>query len=133
MIWARRLSLCFSAGVVGALVGSAGLWAAGRYGVSSALGVGIAPVWVSGWLYPRLVLGGLWGLLFAVPLRANMFWLGVLLSLIPTAYILLWEYPYRAGYGWFGVELGLLTPLLIWAASLIWAWSGLLWLQLTGR
>ncbi len=133
MISARRLSLAFSAGVVGALVSSAALWAAGRYGLNAAIGVGIAPAWISAWLYPRLVLGGLWGLLFCVPLRAHTFWLGVLLGLVPTAYILLWEYPYQAGYGWFGMELGLLTPLPIWAASLIWAWSGLLWLHLTGR
>lgn len=133
MILARRLSLAFSAGVVGALVASAVLWAAGRYGLSAALGVGIAPVWASGWLYPRLVLGGFWGLLFCVPLRLGTFWLGVVLSLAPTAFTLLWEYPYRAGYGWFGLELGLLTPLLVWTGSLVWAWSGLAWLRITGR
>lgn len=130
---ARRLSLCFSAGVVGALVASAVLWAAGRYGVSAAMGVGIAPVWAGAWLHPRLVFGGLWGLLFCMPLRLNMVWTGVVLSLAPTAFMLLWEYPYRAGYGWFGLELGLLTPLLIWASHLVWAWSGLWWLRMTGR
>ena len=129
----RTLSLCFAAGVVGALVNSLAAWAAGRYGLTAALGVGLAPVLAPAWIYSRLVWGGLWALQLALPLRRSPVLLGLLISIAPTVFQLLWVYPYRLGYGWLGLELGLLTPVLVWAFNLVWAWSAVAWLRWTGR
>ena len=57
-------SICFAGGVFGGLVNSVFLWMAGAYGWTAALDVALAPQWTLAWLYPRLIWGGLWGLLF---------------------------------------------------------------------
>lgn len=129
----RALSLAFAAGLAGALVSSLAMWAAGRYGVTAALGVGIAPALLPAWLYARLVWGGLWGLQLLLPLRRSPFVLGLVLSVAPTAFQLLWMFPYRSGYGWLGLELGVPTPVLVWLFNLIWAWSAVAWWRATGR
>ncbi len=129
----RRISLVFAAGVFGALINSLAVWAAGRYGLSAMLGVGIAPLLTPAWLYPRLVWGGLWGLQLLLPLRGSPILLGVLLSLGPTLLQLLWVFPYRSGAGWLGLGLGMLTPLLVWGFNLIWAWSTVAWSRYAGR
>ncbi len=129
----RRLSLCFAAGAFGALINSTLLWVAGHYGLTAAVGVAIAPQLAPAWLYPRLVWGGLWGLQLALPLRHSPLQLGILLSLAPTAFQLLWVFPYRSGHGWLGLELGLLTPVLVWSFNLIWGWAAVAWLRGTGR
>ncbi|MEQ1440264.1 hypothetical protein AAG565_12965 [Fontimonas sp. SYSU GA230001] len=129
----RSLSLAFAAGVFGALINSLAVWAAGRYGLTAALGVGIAPALIPAWLYPRLVWGGLWGLQLLLPLRGPAVMLGIVLSVAPTLFQLLWMFPFHSGYGWLGLELGLLTPVLVWMFNLVWAWSTLAWLHLTGR
>ncbi|MFA5939425.1 MAG: hypothetical protein WC809_08735 [Sinimarinibacterium sp.] len=129
----RALSLAFAAGVIGALINSLAVWAAGRYGLTAALGVGIAPALIPAWLYPRLVWGGLWGLQLLLPLRGHPFVLGIVLSLAPTLFQLLCMFPYRSGYGWLGLELGVLTPVLVWVFNLIWAWTAIAWLRMTGR
>ena len=82
----RSYLLSYAAGNVGGLLNSLALWLAGSYGLTAALGVSIAPSLSPEWLYPRLVWGGLWGLLFAMPLLAQH-WLrrALLLSLLPSA------------------------------------------------
>jgi hypothetical protein len=127
---ARTLSLAFAAGAVGALANSVTAWASGAYGVSQALGVSIAPGFTLAWLYPRLVWGGLWGLLFAVPLaRPHGLALGFLLSLAPTAYQLLVVFPQR-GSGLFGLELGAMTPVLVLVLNAVWGLTAALWLRM---
>ena len=64
----RNLSLVFGAGCWGALWNSLAVWLFGFLGVAGILGVKIAPALTAPWLYPRLVWGGIWGLLFLVPL-----------------------------------------------------------------
>ncbi|SEQ15154.1 hypothetical protein SAMN04488038_104111 [Solimonas aquatica] len=129
----RRLSLSFTAGLVGALLASLALWASARYGLNTRLHVAIAPVLSADWLYPRLVIGGLWGTLLMLPVSRNFFLRGLLLSLPPALVQLLWIFPYQSGLGWLGLELGLLTPAYIWAHWLIWAWIAVLWARLTGQ
>ncbi|NKF23175.1 hypothetical protein G7Y82_12685 [Solimonas sp. C16B3] len=128
----RSLSLAYAAGTVAALVSSVALWAAGHFGVTAKLHVGIAPVLTFNWLYPRLVIGGLWGLQLLVPLSRGPFVRGILLSLAPTLLLLLWIYPFHDGLGWGGLRLGLLTPLLVWAVYLVWGWTAVLWSRSTG-
>lgn len=128
----RMISLAYMAGLVGALVAAIALWAAGHFGVLAKLHVALAPVLSLYWLYPRLIVGGAWGLLLLLPVSRSPLWRGVIISLPPTLLTLLWIYPFRTGQGWFGLELGLLTPLVIWASHLVWGWTAVLWSRATG-
>jgi hypothetical protein len=126
---ARALSLAFAAGAVGALANSAAAWSSGAFGLSKSLGVSIAPELTPAWLYPRVVWGGLWGLLFALPLSAPRgLALGALLSLAPSAFQLLVVFPQR-GSGLLGLGLGTLTPLFVLGFNLIWGLTAVLWLR----
>ncbi len=117
----RNYLTCYAAGSVGGLLNSLALWLCGLYGITAALGVSIAPQLHPEWLYPRLVWGGLWGLLFALPLFTGP-WLrrALLLSLLPSAVQLFIVFPYHSPYGQAGLALGTLTPLIVLAANAIW-------------
>jgi hypothetical protein len=66
--FAKNLSFVFAAGCFGGLLNSLAVWIFGEVGITSALGVKIAPPLTAAWLYPRLVWGGIWGVLFLIPL-----------------------------------------------------------------
>jgi hypothetical protein len=125
----RTLSLCFAAGAIGALANSVLVWACGQLGLTQALGVSLAPGLTAGWLYPRLVWGGLWGLLFALPaLRGDAFRSGLLASLAPSAAQLFYFFP-RAGKDFLGVELGALTPVAVLIFNAVWGLAAAGWLR----
>jgi hypothetical protein len=126
---ARSLSLFFAAGVVGALANSLLLSLLGELGVPRALGVALAPDWSAGWLYPRLVWGGLWGLLFVLPLTAAVVPRGLLVSLAPTLFQLFVVFPAWAGKGIAGLELGLLTPLFVALYNAVWGVTASWWVK----
>ena len=128
----RRLSLAYAAGLATAKVASIALWAFGHFGVLAKLHVAIAPVLGLYWLYPRLIVGGLWGLQLVLPIGGSVFVRGIVLSLAPTLVTLLWIFPFQSGQGWLGLQLGLLAPIVIWAINLIWAWTAVLWSRTTG-
>ena len=69
----RKISLVFAAGVLGGLLNSLAVWGAGELGITAAAGVKIAPKLSAAWLYPRLVWGGIWGILFLVPMMQKYF------------------------------------------------------------
>ncbi|WP_373084975.1 hypothetical protein [Zhongshania sp.] len=116
----RKLLIFFAAGCVGALVNSLAIWLLGDHGITTRLGIAIAPNLSPSWLYPRIVWGGLWGLLFILPMLASRpFSKGLLLSLLPTAVQLFVVFPQaQKGYG--GLELGLYTPALVLFVNGIW-------------
>ena len=133
------LSVCFCAGLLGALANSLALWLAGRWGITALAGVDLAPRLTAAWLYPRLVWGGLWGLLFYVTVSRPRFrrhWVrkGLWLSLLPTLVQLFVIFPYRTSYGPMGVGLGDLTALFVLAANFVWGFfTGLFTRILWGR
>ena len=131
---ARRLSLVFAAGAVGAVAGSAALWAAGASGLCAALGVRIAPAFTPAWLTPRIAWGGLWGLLFLLPL-ASQRWVaqGLALSLFPSLFQLFVILPQHAGAGVLGRELGSLAPVVVLGANAVWGLAAAAWLRASGR
>ena len=107
----KKLLIFFAAGCLGALANSITVWAFGHYGITQALGVAIVPALSSSWLYPRIVWGGIWGLLFILPmLDSKLLRKGSLLSLFPTAVQLFVVFPFKAGEGMAGLELGAFTP-----------------------
>ena len=129
-----RASMTFAAGAFGALINSLAVWAAGAYRLSARLGVGIAPALTADWLYPRIVWGGLWGFLFMLPLPPRRWWLrGIVLSLAPSAFQLLYYFPHETGHGLLGRGLGTLTPVFVLAASAIWGLAAAWLLRTTGR
>jgi hypothetical protein len=83
--------------------------------------VSIAPALTASWLYPRVVWGGIWGLLFFLPLfNSKPFSKGTLLSLVPTMVQLFIVFPYQANKGVAGMELGVLTPAFVFVFNWIW-------------
>ena len=117
----KKILICFSAGCLGALANSLAVWQFGELGLTRWAGVSIAPGLTPGWLYPRIVWGGLWGLLFVLPFLKSRFLLrGTVLSLLPTAVQLFVVFPYKANKGLAGLSLGMWTPAFVLVANWIW-------------
>jgi len=128
-----RVSACFTGGVFGALVASLAVWMAGQYGWSAAMGVDIAPQWTGAWLSPRLLVGGLWGLLF-LPFASvsTVFWRGLLLGLAPALVQLLIVFPADPKAGVWGLGLGGWTPAYVLVANAVWGWTAAAWIRSVG-
>jgi len=117
----KTLLIVFAAGCIGALANSLAVWLFGHAGINALLGVSIAPTLSPHWLYPRIVWGGLWGLLFVLPLLQSKTLLkGLVLSLFPSAVQLFVVFPYMAHKGMAGLDLGLLTPLCVIFFNALW-------------
>lgn len=117
----KKLLLFFAAGCLGALANSLTVWFFGSTGISSSLGVSIAPSLSPDWLYPRIVWGGIWGFLFILPMMQSKLLLkGTVLSLFPTAVQLFFIFPFQANKGMAGLDLGLYTPLLVLFFNWVW-------------
>lgn len=124
------LSLVFAAGVIGGLANSLALWGFGQAGITTSLGVKLAPALTPAWLYPRLVWGGIWGFLFLLPFwRQRPFSKGVLLSLAPTLVQLLVVFPSQ-NKGMYGLTLGHLTPLFVVFFNAVWGVFTAIWLRI---
>ena len=116
-----RVVCYFGAGAAGGFANSLVVWLFGSLGISAALGVAIAPHLSPDWLYPRIVWGGIWGMLLFLPLCPGRPWLrALLLSFGPTLVQLLIVFPFKAGKGVAGLDLGLLTPLLVIFFNWVW-------------
>lgn len=129
-----RTSSCFSAGAFGGLMASLAIWAAGAYHLTYRLGVSFAPTLTPSWLYPHIVWGGLWGFLFVLPVVGGQWWLrGILLSVVPAAFLLFYVLPHETGDGLLGLRLGTLMPAVVLAASMVWGLSAAWVLRMTCR
>lgn len=126
----KNWMLCFAAGAIGALANSLMVWAFGHFGISQSMGVAIAPALTAAWLYPRIVWGGLWGFLFALPLGNRGFTHAAIMSLFPTAFQLFVVFPYFLGKGVAGISLGALTPVLVLFFNWVWALATVMSLRL---
>src|SRR4030042_3022776 len=124
-----QLSLIFTAGCVGALANSLAVWLFGKLGIAPALGVHITPTLTPGFLYPRIVWGGSWGLLFLFPVLANRAFLrGLIFSIGPTIVQLFLVFPLKAQKGIMGLELGALTPVFVIIFNAICGLTAVYWL-----
>jgi hypothetical protein len=133
------MAVCFCAGMIGALANSLALWLAGDLGITALAGVALAPDLTPAWLYPRLVWGGLWGLLYFLTVggrNARCHWVrkGLWISLLPTLAQLLLVFPRQTPYGLLGLGLGALTPLFVFIFNCVWGFfTGLFARLLWGR
>ena len=126
----KNLSLVFGAGCLGGLVNSLAVWLSGMYGITSAIGVKIAPQLSAAWLYPRIVWGGIWGVLFLLPLlRRKLLIQGLIYSLGPTLVQLFVVFPMKANKGMMGLDLGTLTPLAVVVFNAVWGVTAAVWLR----
>tara|TARA_R110001592_G_scaffold66438_14_gene204059 strand:- start:5901 stop:6290 length:390 start_codon:yes stop_codon:yes gene_type:complete len=126
----KKLMIYFAAGSIGALANSVALWWLGYYGFTARFNISIAPHFDPAWLYPRIVWGGLWGLLFILPmLQSRLLFKGLLISLAPTAVQLLLIFP-QAGKGLGGTELGIYTPILVLLVNGVWGLAAALSIRL---
>ena len=127
---AGKISMVFAAGCLGGLVNSLAVWLFGMYGITAAIGVKIAPQLTAAWLYPRIVWGGIWGVLFLLPLLRRKFLIqGLLYSLGPTLVQLFIVFPMKANKGMMGLDLGTLTPLAVVVFNAVWGVTAALWLR----
>lgn len=133
------MAVCFVAGMLGALCSSTLTWAFGNWGVTALAGVTLAPPFTLAWLYPRLVWGGIWALVYFLLVgspRSRRRWIrkGLLVSLLPTLVQLFYFYPYTTPYGQMGVKLGLMLPLFVMLYNFAWGFcTGIFTRLLWGR
>ncbi len=80
-------------------------------------------------VYQRMVWGGLWGMMFLLPLkRMNIYLRGLLFSLAPTVVQWLIVFPARH-QGAFGMELGSWTFLKVIIFNAVWGLAAAFWLK----
>ena len=129
---AGKISMVFGAGCLGGLVNSLAVWIFGFYGITAAIGVKIAPQLSPPWLYPRIVWGGIWGLLFLLPLmKKSILIRSLIFSLGPTLVQLFIVFPMQANKGVMGLDLGALTPLAVVVFNAVWGVTAAIWLRWT--
>ncbi|MFW6011297.1 MAG: hypothetical protein ACOC8Q_02180 [Desulfosalsimonas sp.] len=117
----NKLFVYFTAGCIGALASSLVAWFFGDIGIIKMAGVAISPQLTKGWLYQEIIWGGIWALLFILPIfKSRLLLKGTLLSLIPSLAELLFFLP-EGGNGMGGMELGSLTPVFVLFFNWIWA------------
>ncbi len=117
----KKILIFFAAGCLGALANSTAVWLFGYFGITSSFGVSIAPSLSPNWLYPRIVWGGIWGLLFILPmLESKLLLKATILSLFPTAVQLFIVFPLKAHKGMAGLDLGLYTPFFVLFFNWVW-------------
>ena len=131
---ASKMSMVFGAGCLGGLVNSLAVWIFGIFGITAAFGVKIAPQLTPPWLYPRIVWGGIWGLLFLLPLMKKSILLrGLIFSIGPTLVQLFIVFPMKANKGVMGLDLGTLTPLAVVVFNAVWGVTAAIWLRWTNN
>lgn len=129
-VFFEKLSVASSSGCFGGLVNSLAAWFFGAIGITTVLGVQIAPALTPPYLYQRMMWGGIWGSILLLPILRDSIWpRGILLSLGPTFVQLFIVFPVRLNKGLMGLELGQLTPLFVFVYNAIWGICAVLWMR----
>jgi len=129
----RRLSLAFAAGAAGGVAASFALWLASASGLAGALEVRVAPAFAAAWLLPRVLWGGVFGLLFLLPLASQRpVAQGLALSLVPSLLHFFTSLPRDAGAGVLERDPVLAAALLVVAVNAAWGVAAAAWLRATG-
>ncbi|MBD3245535.1 MAG: hypothetical protein GF333_00805 [Candidatus Omnitrophica bacterium] len=130
----RRVSITFTAGLVGGLANRLAIWIFGITGVTGALGVQFAPPLNVTFVYPGLIWGGIWGLIFLIPLMRERWVIrGFVYSILPSLVMLLVIFPFRMDQGMWGVQLGALMPVMVFFFNAIWGIVAAGWCRVSGE
>ena len=89
----KDISLIFAAGSFGGLAKALVAWFFGAAGLNALLGFKMAPALTPPWIYQHLVWGGIWALLFLLPLGGSYYLRGALYSLGQTLVQLMVIFP----------------------------------------
>ena len=108
----RRAALYYAAASLGGLAVVLTAWSLGQIGVADALGVAIKPALDLPWIYRLVVWGGLWGVIFLLPVT-------LVLTLAPVLAALVIFTPMRGG-ALFALDRGALAPLYIYLINIPW-------------
>jgi hypothetical protein len=129
-----RFSICFAGGCAGGLAYSLAMWGAGAAQITTRLSVMLAPTFTHEWLYRHVMWGGLWGLLFLLPMlrRRSLLARGIIIGLIPALTELCYFFPFHSQRGWFGLQIGQLTPFFILAFNAVWGVIAAWWVRRAG-
>ncbi|MEE9451483.1 MAG: hypothetical protein V3V61_01860, partial [Gammaproteobacteria bacterium] len=120
----RIIMIAFAAGCAGGLANSLVAWLVGYLHITTLLGVSLVPQFTPAWLYPRIVWGGLWGLLFLIPILSKILIArGILLSL-PLTFVQLYIVFPSLEQGYLGLSNGFLTPLFVLLFNAVWGIVG---------
>lgn len=110
----------YAAGSLGGLAVGLTIVGVGSAGITAMLGVDLNPPLTLPWIYKLMVWGGIWGLIFLLPIPISPFWLKcVLLTLAPVLAALVYFGPH-SGTAMFWLDKGTLTPLAIYLANIPW-------------
>lgn len=122
----ERASKLFAAGAAGGLANALIIWLAGEIGLP-------APKFAIPFLYKQVAWGGLWGLVFLIPLFPGIWWKkGLVMGLLPSLAVFLIFLP-MAGAGMFGLNIGVLVPVLVLFFNVVvWGLATAYWAKLTG-
>lgn len=115
-----RAALFYAAASVGGLMVGLTVVLLAQIGVADALGVAIKPKLELPWLYKLMVWGGIWGLIFLVPLKIKPLWLKALIfTLAPVLALLAYFIP-ASGGALFALDKGALAPVYLYVVNTIW-------------
>ena len=131
MMIESMFSIWFVAGVFGGLLNAVFVWVTGRFGINRAIGLAVKPDWTTGFLYNKLVWGGIWGVLFYFVGKSYPITLypAFLVSLAPTAVQLFYIFPLMAKKGFAGKDLGRFTWAYVIVSNLVWAVGAYGWFK----
>jgi hypothetical protein len=126
-----KLSLAYAAGAVGGVVQSLIIVVLSELGVFQVLGTEFKVLLNLPYLYQRATWGGMWGLLFVIPILTT--WRhgqrGLIFAAAPAAASLFYFLPFQDNKGWFGMSVGLIWPLVVIVFALFWGYIAGLWLD----
>lgn len=128
-----QLSMAFASGVVGAGVLVVVALLMGRFGIFADLGCHLHPSANREYLYSRLVWGGIFGLLFCLPIMSGSVWKrGFVFGLIPAAVQLLVIFPLLNHVQVLGLNYGYTTPIFVVFLNAVWGLTSAGWLKMIG-
>ncbi len=113
----RAVALCFAAGAAAGFIKCVAAWLALRYGVAAQLGAHVVGSLSPAVMHPRIVIGGLWGLLFLLPMARGSVLVSGLLWGVVVAAVELVLFPLIAGRTPALLNMTVLFALLLW---LVW-------------
>jgi hypothetical protein len=116
----QRAALYFAAAALGGLAVVLTAWAFGQIGIADALGLPLKPGLDKNFIYRMMVWGGIWGMLFLIPVPIRPLWLkGLIMTLAPVLAAFLIFIPMAGGQP-FALQWGILAPFYIYVVNAPW-------------